>query len=264
MTIDRIFLPTLEEVEESISQFRPKIFTGTVDEQKATLKWGIDYLTNLLHEERFRIVLQDTPKLEWNPSKGLNLQSVSFREFASILERKSPYAYLQEDMTNVPFLWTDYTLPDFMKSKKMARHKLWISGKGLVTPLHYDPAETFHWVVQGIKEFVCYPPGLKNYYPHPFMSTAPFISRVDAGMVDLVRFPDFAKARPVRFTLRAGEILYLPAFWWHEVTSGSDLNISLNFVWFASLWRNLRYAPQMARSLRHVWRQLRGAARKPA
>lgn len=31
------------------------------------------------------------------------------------------------------------------------------------------------------------------------------------------RFPRFAKARPLSCTISEGDVLYMPAFWWHEV-----------------------------------------------
>lgn len=261
--ISRIHLPTPKQIDEAIADHKPVIFTGMMGTK--TDKWNLQYLIRRIGKERVRIVQQITPKLEWDPDKGLAIQALRFEQFAKALTQKGLYTYLQEDMVNIPWLWADYVpLPHGMREKPLQRHKLWISGKGLVTPLHYDPAETFHWVIKGSKEFLCFPPGLDNYYPYPFFSTAPSISRVDVTNVDLERFPRFPGTEQWRFTVEAGEVLYLPTFWWHEVTSGTDYNVSLNFVWFASLRRNLKHFGQFVRTLRHVWRQLRGAARKKA
>jgi len=139
-----------------------------------------------------------------------------------------------------------------MADKGLFRAKFWLSGPGLITPLHYDPVETFHWVIRGSKRFICYPPGVRRFYPFPANSTAPFISQVDPDQPDLDRYPRFRAAQPIEFTVEAGEILYLPAFWWHQVYSEGAVNLSINFVWFASRLRSLRHYPQFSRARRHI------------
>jgi len=61
---------------------------------------------------------------------------------------------------------------------------------------------------------------------------------------DLIKHPLFARATPLRVILHPGDVLYLPAFWHHEVQSipdvdesagpGRRINIAVNF-WFANL-----------------------------
>lgn len=46
-----------------------------------------------------------------------------------------------------------------------------------------------------------------------------FNSPVTLKQPDYARFPLLKKATPKVCTLKEGEVLYLPAFWWHEVES---------------------------------------------
>lgn len=62
--------------------------------------------------------------------------------------------------------------------------------------------------------------------PH---STFPY-SRVDLAAPDLERFPQFANSRSVSIELHPGEMLFLPAFWWHDVVSIGE-NVAVNFWW---------------------------------
>lgn len=51
---------------------------------------------------------------------------------------------------------------------------------------------------------------------------------------DLARYPNFRRAQPLTVTLEAGDALFLPALWWHEVVSevGEEgLNIAVNY-WY--------------------------------
>lgn len=64
-------------------------------------------------------------------------------------------------------------------------------------------------------------------------STSMVMSPVDIQEPDLERFPNFAKARRVHCVLRPGDVLFMPAFWWHEVQSYPDKvegrNLAVNF-----------------------------------
>ena len=64
------------------------------------------------------------------------------------------------------------------------------------------------------------------------------MSPVDMTQPDLVRFPRFARARALTCEIRAGDILYLPSFWWHEVRSKPDphhRNIAVNY-WYTPFY----------------------------
>ncbi len=64
-------------------------------------------------------------------------------------------------------------------------------------------------------------------------STSMVMSPVDILRPDLDRFPNFAKARRLHCVLQPGDILFMPAFWWHEVQSSPDpvekRNLAINF-----------------------------------
>ena len=49
------------------------------------------------------------------------------------------------------------------------------------------------------------------------------------------RFPLFADAHPLNCTIGEGEVLFMPAFWWHEVQSRPNVkagrNLAVNF-WY--------------------------------
>jgi jumonji domain-containing protein 7 len=52
--------------------------------------------------------------------------------------------------------------------------------------------------------------------PNAADNKVPWIS-VDPDTPDLQQFPLFAKCTPLRVTLKAGECLYLPSLWYHQV-----------------------------------------------
>jgi hypothetical protein len=254
--IQRLDRPSPAQLDACINGHQPVILTGLTHDQVATRCWDIPYLQQKLGDRPVSVVQHDHPRLFWDPQAGLPVKPSTFAAFAaSAFERKDAgYSYLQDDVNALPVLRDDYQLPRMMEDKGLVRGKFWLSGGGLITPLHYDPVETFHWVIRGAKRFVCYRPGVRDYYPFPAGSRAPFISQVDPDHPDAARFPRFQRAVPLEFTVQAGEILYLPAYWWHQVYSQGDVNVSLNFVWFASAARSYRHLPQYLRARQHIAR----------
>jgi lysine-specific demethylase 8 len=266
MSIARILRPTAAQVDRCIAEHRPVIFQGLMEDQPASQRWDLPYLRTRLGDRPVQVVRAGRPRLHWHPQAGLPLEARPFTAFAdAVFERHDePFSYLQDDINSVPSLRDDYRLPAMLESRRIRRAKLWLSGAGPITPLHYDPVETFHWMIRGTKRFRVYRPGVRAFYPFSWKSTAPFISQVDPDEPDLQRHPRFAGTEAVDFELRASEVLYLPIFWWHQVTSLAALNLSLNFVWFASLGKTARHLPQFARAARHLTVQYRKARARAA
>jgi hypothetical protein len=113
--------------------------------------------------------------------------------------------------------------------------RIWI-GNGTVTRVHYDLNQNLICVVAGKRRVTLFPPEqLPNLYPGPFDRT---IGGVPVGMVDpenpdLERYPRFALARDaIRVAeLDAGDVLYIPYGWWHQVRSLSPFNVMINYWW---------------------------------
>ncbi|HTN41824.1 MAG TPA: cupin-like domain-containing protein [Asticcacaulis sp.] len=113
--------------------------------------------------------------------------------------------------------------------------RIWI-GNEAVTRAHYDLNHNIACVVAGRRRFHLFPPEqLINLYPGPFDRTIGGVpvSMVDAENPDLVRYPRFTEAQKVMQTveLDAGDALYIPYGWWHQVHSLSRLNVLVNYWW---------------------------------
>lgn len=100
---------------------------------------------------------------------------------------------------------------------------------------HYDPHENLMVCLSGTKVlelfpmadvanmYVCRPPSLSN-------SAVPPFCKHDDPVVS-TQFPRFLQTQPIRVEVNAGDILYLPIFWWHSVSSKDGQNVILNY-WF--------------------------------
>lgn len=71
------------------------------------------------------------------------------------------------------------------------------------------------------------------YRKELLQSTSMVMSPVDILQPDYSRFPNFARAKRLRCVLSPGDVLFMPAFWWHEVQSYPDpheqRNLAVNY-----------------------------------
>jgi hypothetical protein len=89
-------------------------------------------------------------------------------------------------------------------------------------------------MVAGSKEFLLFPPEQQfNLYTAPQKLDAPWRSLVDPKHPDLERHPGFAVAMAAAQTIRveAGDVLFVPAGWWHGVDS-FGFNVMFNARWY--------------------------------
>ncbi|HET7649479.1 MAG TPA: cupin-like domain-containing protein [Gammaproteobacteria bacterium] len=181
-----------------------------------------------------------------------------FRDFlAQVMESpggdNTRYLNLQNLMENRAIeppalqLLGDYTIPYYFKDLLLRCVNLWMgnSTSPIVTPLHHDFNDNLYAVVEGRKQFVIFPPeqahnlyvrgelleiqtnGIMRYAD---LNNMPHVCRLDAMNVDRARFPLYAQAEKARieFFLERNEMLFLPAGWFHQVSS-LGRHIALSF-----------------------------------
>lgn len=107
-----------------------------------------------------------------------------------------------------------------------------------VTATHFDPSENMMLCLYGTKRLWLYPPSdVHHLYPvakkDGSRSAAPPFQRYEELPERLrATFPETAHARPIEVNLVAGDILYLPACWWHCVEGSRERNMIVNW-WHA-------------------------------
>ena len=242
------------------SQNAPLILTGALKDWKAISKWNLDYLTSMLGTTKVNVEVSCTnhfPTLYGHDSDAagklageshglkrrtpLTIQrpsrEVPFTEFADKVLRPNngPEKFYLKDkllIEKFPDLASDISPGPLLSAMEQFPSRLWLSSSGAMTPLHYDVVHSLFAQVRGRKHFTFFAPGdASSLYPFPMFSRHSYLSRVDILQPDLREFPKFEQAKPSSVTLEPGEVLYLPALWWHQVQS---LETSISISWF---WR---------------------------
>ncbi|MGP4111526.1 cupin-like domain-containing protein [Streptomyces sp. 4N509B] len=136
--------------------------------------------------------------------------------------------YLRVRATEPGFdeLAKDFEIPDVGAAYEPTATGVWFSQAGNVTPGHHDWWHSFLIQVRGSKRYTLV---------HPLDTANLQASWRDGERYDLSPGPGFSLAAmpdwpgEVRYegVLSAGEILYIPPFWAHEVETLTDGNISI-------------------------------------
>lgn len=168
--------------------------------------------------------------------------------------------YLQTQNDNLrneySTLFTTSKIPDSVPFARIALQKppeainFWLGNSKSVTALHKDPYENIYVQVLGKKHFVLLPPveapvvGEKwvksgTYIPSPsspnFLKSKYILTPTPDSPPHTLPFatydPDFPLdtatpfshlSKPLRVTLEPGDMLYLPALWYHKVSQSCD------------------------------------------
>jgi hypothetical protein len=112
---------------------------------------------------------------------------------------------------------------------------IWLGNRTTIAA-HYDLPDNLACVVAGRRRFTLFPPEqLPNLYVGPLDLTPAGqpISLVDMAHPDLARHPRFAQAleHAQVVELEAGDAVFIPSMWWHQVESLEPFNVLVNSWW---------------------------------
>jgi mannose-6-phosphate isomerase-like protein (cupin superfamily) len=218
-----------------------------------THRWTNDYLSYKGGAHEVRVLQQ--PRAGLFTAESASYVAMPFRHF--IREVMAPpegnpgyYLNLQTDRLIEPPLLQligDFSIPDYFKDFMMRCIVLWMgnSPSPIVTVLHHDFNDNLYVVVEGRKQFTLFPPTEAHHlYPRGVIrriaetglieyeagEKQPHLSAIDIAKPDFDRFPAYREALPQRIDLeiQRNEMLFLPAGWFHQVSS-QGRHIALSF-----------------------------------
>ena len=103
----------------------------------------------------------------------------------------------------------------------------WMGPTNARTGIHWDSINAILHQIHGTKTITLWPPNARSQlYVSSKYNHGAELSEVDAAKPNHTKYPLFASAKSLTATLKAGSALFLPAGWWHAVTS-LDATISI-------------------------------------
>jgi hypothetical protein len=207
---------------------RPLLLKGYASDWPAMSRWSFEAWRTEQAALPVRIEIDRDPNRHW---EGRQVDT-TLGEFLSGIDT-SPNAEPRNDIYCIAksrnaarpawqALYADLR-PDpalFDDSRQAGGTSLWIGPRGTLTPLHYDTTNIFFCQVVGRKQFELIAPHTTELWPR----LEGFYVRGDLEGV--------AASTPVlRATLEPGDVLFIPAGWFHRVTA-LDAAISYSLLNF--------------------------------
>jgi hypothetical protein len=133
-------------------------------------------------------------------------------------------------------LLDDIETPALFPEDRLHTIWAWFSGPGVRTWLHYDNngCHNLNAQLTGRKRCVLYAPDeLGKLHPFPLGGDNPAhnCSRIDVERPSADHEPDLGAATAWHAELGPGDLLFIPAWWFHTFEHKGELNSNVNFWW---------------------------------
>lgn len=194
------------------AQGLPFLITGLVG------KWPLSALTPATLRERFshlpvRARVGDYINTAFAPDRAM--QDMSMLEYLQLVEAGThalpPYlGNLELRELNSLCHWPGYL-------GKMGPPRFWIGPAGTVTPLHCDYDDNIFAQIWGSKRIFLSPPHHDEFLYPSEANAILFGSPFDPEAPDYGKFPLARQASMVEVIVNPGDMLYVPAGWYHQV-----------------------------------------------
>lgn len=235
-TVVELDCPTLEEfITKHLQKEVPVKILNCMSHWPAmnSCRWNVDYLSRVAGCRTVPVEI-GSKYTEDNWTQSLMTVDDFISKFMKVENSGKPKGYLAQHQLfdQVPELKEDIVIPEYcyVGQDESVDINAWFGPQGTVSPLHYDPKQNFLAQVVGNKYIRLYAQSeTKKLYPHesPLLFNT---SQVDAEFPDMEMFPSFTKADYMECELKEGEMLYIPAKYWHYVRSLS-VSFSVSFWW---------------------------------
>ena len=243
-SVPRIAAPNAAAFRARAALGLPFLITGLVN------RWPLSSLTPQILRERFGAVavrarVGDYINTAFAPDRAM--QDMSLLEYLDLVAADTqglpPYlGNLELRALNNMCHWPAYLT-------KMGPPRFWIGPAGTVTPLHCDYDDNIFAQIWGSKRICLAPPHHDQFlYPreaNPILFGSPF----NPEAPDFAQFPLARQALIVECVVNPGDLLYVPAGWYHQVRA-------LTFSLSSNRWaRAMPLALNGAPTLKHPAQQ---------
>jgi len=215
---------------------KPVIITDATEDWPAR-KWTIESLVQRVGDNE--VWVRGKTNLEdYRVGKAYTIRRCTFSSYCDDLLKnnaraRQSYLAVASLQQAFPQLQPDVPLPCYLKNygKLHLGPYMWVALKGHYEFCHFDPDDNFLVMIKGRKQVRLFGTDLKSLYPNPLGSHGKTIqSQVNCDKPDLEAFPEFVNAKCQYCILEPGEMLFIPAFFWHQVNA-LDTGISINMFY---------------------------------
>lgn len=219
-----------KEFKKYVKKGIPVIFEGAALEWPCTKKWNLDYLEEQFGEESFLVVTRKglvTDKEDYNKDFSREYsEKLSIKDFVQeVRNGGKKYMRFSPIMESHESLIEDFDTGWLRKMRQClfgASYQTFIGASGNKTPIHAGMTAFFYIMADGDKHWTMYP---TSYYPVLSLEADGFgyhYSKVDINNPDLKKYPGMDQLNRWECNLKKGDVLFIPAWYWHEVINTSE------------------------------------------
>ena len=247
MGLKRIPISDSETFRSSfLEKNEPVIITGAIDSWPAYKQWSFESLLSKV--PKLSCVAGSDDILDGSDSKSA-FSPYDYKYAHTSLENCIEGGELEKHIkvvthpinTQSPLSASLGNLETLISGPPFTRN-LFLWTKDHFSHFHYDPGENLMVQIKGSKSFrLAAPKYLSQFYNQSLFKGDPQFTSVNFRDAS---FEDFPKAREIEFivdTLEAGEILYIPVGWFHEIKSLDTETFSVPHFYFPSLRKVLKH-----------------------
>ena len=233
---------------EFIRKRLPVVLKGGAKNWPAAKLWSFAYFRTNYPDTQIAVAEERFSRTKEGMGYAINLTGYSMAEFTRQAESgASVYLKFLPVFKQHPELREHLDMADMTRWSKGRvpkcdiTNEFYMGGPHTVTHLHTERSDIFHACFVGRKRWRLYPPSQTRYlYPIP-ARTLFIASEVDFLSPDYSVHPWFRYANGYEAVLEPGDVLYLPAYYWHAVEN-PEATISANCLWYDK-WRAIGALP---------------------
>jgi len=211
-----------------LKQNRPCLFPNYGKFQRAYHLWQNEtYLLEQAGDEIIYAERQNDNRFAYF-TEGAKRVYLPFREFLEKFREENRtfhYYYSFEDPPGP--LKEDVELPPLMNELLDIAIITYWHGFGTLTKPHTDSMENMMCVYEGYKNFTLVSPYDRKYIYAGYNGLPDNYSPVEIWNPDYEMWPEFAKARVKTVHIKAGDCLFVPSYYWHQVGSSPGVSIGV-------------------------------------
>ena len=220
-------LPYMIDPEDFHSHYvlkhKPVVIKDYVKHWRATTLWTDEHLSARYGHVKMMLETKDDDKYHPLPARPLDKFLANY---------KTSNLYLVDE--TLPEMRRDITLPTCLRCEEMTDRlflsSFWMSNGGTSSKTHIDTNENLLCVIHGSKTLLLFSP-FESHSLYADDSIILGVSPVDPTRVDFDAYP---RAMDLRYELAfvdAGDLIYIPQFWWHHVISHSGRQQAVSLWW---------------------------------
>ncbi|KAI5777379.1 cupin-like domain-containing protein [Geopyxis carbonaria] len=284
--------PSALEFARIVGRNEPVVFRGAVANWRAIGAWNRNYLSEKMGERPILVAETPDGRADahvLNPADGVtyfvkpHVSEVPFNQFMDYLvntrQRNNnhvcgvKYSQSQDDNIHTEYSPLASDIEEYLPwahagiEGELQATNLWIGNEKSVTSLHRDVYENLYCQISGVKTFVLVSPYESIHVKERPLPQATY-EKQSVGKFEIIpseppekqpHWPTVGMSdgfsngcRPLRVSLQPGDVLYLPALWYHQVSqscSEEGICCAVNYWYDMDFTASLYHSVDFVRSI---------------